>query len=159
MFPGVSTMYLSLFSDEALYLETANKAAFWQYPSFFGVDMTCLHDAAWREPFNQPSVEQIDPACLVGEPTTKRFDFVTMEAGELSLVRTLLGLICTIVSDPPRLSWVLCFADEGRDAVDVRLRRGGCASLTTAIPAFADRSAHSDNCGTSAVYPRHCLLV
>lgn len=48
-----------------------SKAALFQMDEFHGVDLTCLHEDAMLEYFRQPCVEQINPACLVGQPSTQ----------------------------------------------------------------------------------------
>ena len=43
----VGTIHAAAFSDANLYAEVANKAFFWMQPSFYNIDITCLHkDAA-----------------------------------------------------------------------------------------------------------------
>lgn len=92
-------------------LQVSSKASFFHMTSFHGVDMTSLFPAANAEYFRQPCIEQVgsnagavgpgpfslfplnggceqvNPACLVGPPSSKRLDFQTMDKEALHEVR------------------------------------------------------------------------
>lgn len=51
--------------------QVASKAGFFHLDEFHGIDLTSLCEDAALEYFRQPCVEQINPACLVGEPVSK----------------------------------------------------------------------------------------
>ena len=53
MFPRLGRVHLCAFSDEALYGEVAQKAAFFQSPDFYGVDLSALHAPANAGYFGQ----------------------------------------------------------------------------------------------------------
>ncbi len=44
---------MAAFSDANLYAEVANKAFFWMQPSFYNIDITCLHKEAAAGYFTQ----------------------------------------------------------------------------------------------------------
>ena len=49
----VGTIHAAAFSDANLYAEVANKAFFWMQPSFYNIDITCLHKDAAAGYFTQ----------------------------------------------------------------------------------------------------------
>lgn len=49
----VGTIHVAAFSDANLYAEVANKAFFWMQPSFYNIDITCLHKDAAAGYFTQ----------------------------------------------------------------------------------------------------------
>merc|ERR1719235_744626 len=79
MFPTTSTLFVAPFSDASVFIETQQKASFWQTSQFHGIDLTPLHQEALDEVFSQPCVEQINPECLLGTPVYKRFNYLTMD--------------------------------------------------------------------------------
>lgn len=83
MFPGTGTIYISAFSDEYLYMEVANKAAFWQQENFYGVDLTCLHNSAYSSYFSQVVVDQIPPNVLVSNYAMHKIDFTSCREEDL----------------------------------------------------------------------------
>lgn len=83
MFPRLGRVHLCAFSDEGLYGEVAQKASFFQNPSFYGVDLTALHAPATAGYFGQVVVDQIPPNVLVSNCVTKTFDFQTVTEAEL----------------------------------------------------------------------------
>jgi type I protein arginine methyltransferase len=83
LFPRVGRIHVAAFSDSILYSEIATKAQFWQQPSFYGVDLTCLHTPAAAGYFNQVVVDQIPPNVLVSNTAAKTFDFSTCTETEL----------------------------------------------------------------------------
>jgi hypothetical protein len=46
MFPSKGAIFVAPFSDHALFFETTSKAAFWAQQSFYGVDLSALHNEA-----------------------------------------------------------------------------------------------------------------
>jgi histone-arginine methyltransferase CARM1 len=52
------------------------KAAFWQSTDYYGLDISCLAEAAMRDHFAQPVVGLVDPASLLStERATRVIDF------------------------------------------------------------------------------------
>ena len=49
----VGRIHVAAFSDANLYAEVANKAFFWMQPSFYNIDITCLHKEASEGYFTQ----------------------------------------------------------------------------------------------------------
>lgn len=49
----IGTIHAAAFSDANLYAEVANKAFFWMQPSFYNIDLTCLHKDAAAGYFTQ----------------------------------------------------------------------------------------------------------
>jgi histone-arginine methyltransferase CARM1 len=83
LFPRVGRIHVAAFSDSILYTEVATKAQFWQQPSFYGVDLTCLHTPAATGYFNQVVVDQIPPNVLISNTAEHTFDFSTCTESEL----------------------------------------------------------------------------
>ena len=83
LFPRVGRIHVAAFSDPLLFSEVASKAQFWQQPSFYGVDLTCLHAPAAAGYFNQVVVDQIPPNVLVSNTAAHTFDFSTCTETEL----------------------------------------------------------------------------
>ena len=50
---NLGRVHVAAFSDEALYAEMVGKAAFWQQPAYFGLDLTSLHQPAMAGYFQQ----------------------------------------------------------------------------------------------------------
>lgn len=53
MVQQVGRIHAAAFSDANLYAEVANKAFFWMQPSFYNIDITCLHKEAAAAYFTQ----------------------------------------------------------------------------------------------------------
>ena len=68
-------IHMAPFSDEYLYVEVANKALFWQQASYYGVNLTPLHQEATQAYFSQPVVDAFDPRLLVAPSVTHTIDF------------------------------------------------------------------------------------
>ncbi|KAL4520136.1 hypothetical protein Ndes2437B_g04546 [Nannochloris sp. 'desiccata'] len=83
LFPRIGRIHVAAFSDSILYTEVATKAQFWQQPSFYGVDLTCLHTPAAAGYFNQVVVDQILPNVLISNTAAQTFDFSTVTETEL----------------------------------------------------------------------------
>lgn len=83
LFPRIGRIHVAAFSDSMLYAEVAGKASFWQQPSFYGVDLTCLQAPAAAGYFAQVVVDQIPPNVLVSNTAAQAFDFSTCTEGEL----------------------------------------------------------------------------
>jgi type I protein arginine methyltransferase len=56
MFPSIGRIFIAAFSDHVLYTELQNMASFWLNPSFYGVNLSCLHGEA-LEVCVRPSTE------------------------------------------------------------------------------------------------------
>jgi type I protein arginine methyltransferase len=83
LFPRIGRVHVAAFSDPTLHAEIATKASFWQQPSFYGVDITCLEAPAAAGYFSQVVVDAIPPNVLVSNCTSKTFDFSTCTEAEL----------------------------------------------------------------------------
>ena len=83
--PVRAELMLAPFSDAALYQEVRSRVTeFWEGPKFFDLDMSVLLPEALREAFSAPLVGSIDPNSLLSHtPTTKMFDFMSLEKEEL----------------------------------------------------------------------------
>ncbi|KAL3142539.1 hypothetical protein ABBQ38_002861 [Trebouxia sp. C0009 RCD-2024] len=84
MFPQVGTIHAAAFSDANLYAEVANKAFFWMQPSFYNIDITCLHKEAAAGYFTQVVVDAIDPSVIVSQSASKVVDFGIVTEPELT---------------------------------------------------------------------------
>lgn len=68
----------------ALYAEQLAKVAFWHTTDFYGLDLTCLAEAAARDHFSQPVVGYVDPASLLCTTAASlRIDFTRDEPESL----------------------------------------------------------------------------
>lgn len=83
MFPRLGRIHAAAFSDEVLYAEMVNKAAFWVQQSYFGIDLTALYAPALSGYFAQVVVDAVDPQLLVSDCVTRTFDFDTIREEEL----------------------------------------------------------------------------
>jgi len=83
MFPDRATLYAAPFSDDALYQEQYQKAAFWTQPDFFGVDLNPLREDALTFYYSQPVVGPVAPHTIVAPATGKLFDFTSMSLEQL----------------------------------------------------------------------------
>ena len=76
MFPSTGTIFAAPFSDAVLWQEQVTKAAFWQSTDYYGLDITCLADAAADDHFAQPVVGYVDAASLLSAArATRVIDF------------------------------------------------------------------------------------
>ncbi|XP_065513112.1 histone-arginine methyltransferase CARM1-like [Caloenas nicobarica] len=85
MFPTYSDFHLAPFSDEQLYMEHYSRANFWYQESFYGVNLSSLHNAAVDEYFQQPVVDTFDVRILMAE--TAKYTINFLEAVEEDLHR------------------------------------------------------------------------
>ncbi|KAI8468281.1 MAG: putative histone-arginine methyltransferase CARM1 [Monoraphidium minutum] len=99
MFPQIGRIHAAAFTDALLYGEVAQKAAFWQQPSFCGVDVTCLFEPAAESYFAQVVVDAFDPSILVSGCATRVFDFATATEADLADIEIPLSL--TVAAPPP----------------------------------------------------------
>ena len=83
MFPTLGDLYAAPFTDEALYMEQAAKANFWNQTSFYGVDLTALKTTAFEEYFRQPIVDTFDPRIIIAMPVKHTIDFTTALESDL----------------------------------------------------------------------------
>lgn len=83
MFPTVGTIHIAAFSDDILHSELASRALFWQQRSFYGVNLTCLHEPAKASYFSQVVVDQIPPNVLVSNYASHVVDFTTCKEEDL----------------------------------------------------------------------------
>lgn len=100
MFPHLGRVHVAAFSDALLHNELVSKALFWQQTSFYGIDMTPLHQPAVDGYFTQVVVDAFDPSVLVSDCATRVFDFSTMKEEELHDIQIPLDLLvahpCTL---------------------------------------------------------------
>jgi len=83
MFPSRGDLHVAPFTDEALFLEQQNKAAFWQQTSFHGVNLSCLKNVALKEYFRQPIVDTFDVRICLAKSTKHCVDFITASEFDL----------------------------------------------------------------------------
>ncbi|KJE88813.1 arginine methyltransferase 4-PA [Capsaspora owczarzaki ATCC 30864] len=83
MFPSMAYLYCAPFVDEYLYMEQFSKTTFWYQPSFYGINVSDLHERALQEVFSQPIVDAIDPALINAKPVCKIFNFGSVATEEL----------------------------------------------------------------------------
>ena len=65
MFPTTGTIRVVPITDHNLWLEQETKATFWDNKNFYGLDLTCLREAAAEDHFSQPVVGTFDPSCIM----------------------------------------------------------------------------------------------
>lgn len=81
MYPSAGVIHLAPFSDEALYLETLAKGAFFDQGELYGVDLSVLSASATEEVFQQPVVGLFAPGLLTASATAQHvLDFTTVSA-------------------------------------------------------------------------------
>jgi histone-arginine methyltransferase CARM1 len=83
MYPTTGDLYVSPFTDEALYMEQVGKANFWYQQSFYGVDLTTLRDLALDEYFKQPIVDNFDVRICLARPIKYSVNFLTANEEDL----------------------------------------------------------------------------
>jgi len=75
LYPTIGDLYCAPFTDEALYMEQATKANFWNQTSFYGIDLTSLKSQAFDEYFRQPVVDTFDARIILSVPVKHSIDF------------------------------------------------------------------------------------
>ncbi|EFJ24851.1 hypothetical protein SELMODRAFT_149478 [Selaginella moellendorffii] len=108
MFPGLGRIHMAPFSDEYLFVEIANKALFWQQQSYYGVDLTPLHNAAFQGYFSQPVVDAFDPRLLVAPPAMHSLDLTSMKEEDLYDIVIPLTFTATMAA---RVHGIACWFD------------------------------------------------
>jgi len=96
----VGRIHAAAFSDANLYAEVANKAFFWMQPSFYNIDITCLHKEAAAAYFTQ--VSPVAPPFPLAPVTT----YLTCTVYILPLIPSVIALITclfTLVFKPLNL--------------------------------------------------------
>lgn len=83
MYPSQGDLHITPFNDENLYNEVFSKANFWFQSSFYGVDLTCLREAAHLEYFSQPVVDTFDQRICMADSQKHVVDFVTCAEAKL----------------------------------------------------------------------------
>ncbi|CAF2040224.1 unnamed protein product [Rotaria magnacalcarata] len=83
MYPTTGDLYVTPFTDEALYMEQVGKANFWYQQSFYGVDLTTLRDSALDEYFKQPIVDNFDIRICLARPIKYTVNFLTANEEDL----------------------------------------------------------------------------
>ncbi|UJR24979.1 hypothetical protein I4U23_006342 [Adineta vaga] len=83
MYPTTGDLYVTPFTDEALYMEQVGKANFWYQQSFYGVDLTTLRDPALDEYFKQPIVDNFDVRICLSRPIKYTVNFLTAAEEDL----------------------------------------------------------------------------
>lgn len=76
MFPTTATLFCAPFTDEKLYMEQFNKAAFWCQENFHSVDLSSLKESAMDEFFKQPIKDTFDAHILLAKPYDHKVDFL-----------------------------------------------------------------------------------
>lgn len=77
MYPTQADLYIAPFTDEALFMEQAAKANFWNQNSFYGIDLSVLKPVAFDEYFKQPVVDTFDPRIIISPPVKHSINFLT----------------------------------------------------------------------------------
>lgn len=72
MMPTTGSILLCPFTDDAIYREHCQRAAFWENTNFFGVDISCVAGQAIQEYFSQAIVGRIQIPRLLYVSTTDR---------------------------------------------------------------------------------------
>ena len=83
MYPTTGDLYVTPFTDEALYMEQVGKANFWYQQSFYGVDLTTLREAALDEYFKQPIVDNFDVRICLAKPIKYSVNYLTASEEDL----------------------------------------------------------------------------
>jgi len=83
MFPTTGDLYVTPFTDEALFMEIVGKANFWYQQSFYGVDLTTLREAALEEYFKQPIVDNFDVRVCLAKPIKYTVNFLNAAEEDL----------------------------------------------------------------------------
>lgn len=83
MFPTQGDLHVAPFTDDALYMEQFSKANFWYQPSFHGVDLSNLREAAVKEYFKQPIVDTFDMRICLARSHKYVVDFQTAKEEDL----------------------------------------------------------------------------
>uniref|UniRef100_A0AAY5JYA9 Histone-arginine methyltransferase CARM1 n=1 Tax=Esox lucius TaxID=8010 RepID=A0AAY5JYA9_ESOLU len=86
MFPTLGDVHLAPFTDEQLYMEQFTKANFWYQPSFHGVDLSSLREAAVDEYFRQPIVDTFDIRILMAKSVKYTVNFLDAKETDLHRV-------------------------------------------------------------------------
>lgn len=88
MFPSIGTIYMTPFTDAALYNEQIQKVTFWENKNFYGVDLSSLREQALADHFAQPVVGYFDPRItLCSKPVTHVIDFGKVTLKEMRDIR------------------------------------------------------------------------
>jgi len=83
MFPTTGDLYVTPFTDEALYMEQVGKANFWYQQSFYGVDLTSLREQALDECMKQPIVDNFDVRICLAKPIKFSVDYLQAKEEDL----------------------------------------------------------------------------
>ncbi|MEW5310733.1 MAG: hypothetical protein WDW38_002501 [Sanguina aurantia] len=116
MFPQLGRIHAAAFSDDALYQEVGSKAAFWMQPSFYGIDVTSLYNAAVDSYFAQVVVDAFDSAVLVSNCATKVYDFGTVP--EKALHDIVIPLQLMVAKANTTIHGIACWFDVFFDGAD-----------------------------------------
>lgn len=108
MFPALGRIHMAPFSDEYLHIEIASKALFWQQPNYYGVDLTSLHDAAFKGYFSQPVVDAFDPRLLVAPAIFHTMDFTAAKEEDFYEINIPLNFTATMAA---RVHGLACWFD------------------------------------------------
>mmetsp|Transcript_10391 Transcript_10391/g.15797 ORF Transcript_10391/g.15797 Transcript_10391/m.15797 type:complete len:357 (+) Transcript_10391:41-1111(+) len=85
MMPTTGSIIFSPMTDDALYKDQLAKAALWENPSFYGIDLTPLVERARLENFSQPIVGFFPSSNLISSSRTVHcIDFGTVTTDELT---------------------------------------------------------------------------
>ena len=87
MFPAKADLCVMPFTDETIYNEQLQKAEFWRTKDFHGLDLSCLHQKAFQQKFQQPILDTYDPVkSLSATPYKIEFDFESCTIDDLKTV-------------------------------------------------------------------------
>ena len=84
MFPTLGTMFISPFTDDALFAEQTGKTSFWHNRDFYGLDLSILAEKGMENHFSQPIVGYFPTSILMANETVQHvLDFQSMMPKEL----------------------------------------------------------------------------
>jgi len=132
MFPSVGDTYCAPFTNEQLYIEQFQKAGFWCVNSFYGVNLTSLHNDAVDEYFSQPIVDQIPFDSLLCPAIRHRMDFRIANEEDFKIIEIPFefGLLGNNLIHGFAFWFDVCFAGSEHNGKDIWLSTAPNEPLT-----------------------------
>jgi histone-arginine methyltransferase CARM1 len=85
MMPTTGTIFLTPFTDDALYRDHCARASFFENSSFYGIDFSAITAQAYREYFAQAIVGYVDTNSLLSpDRASHKVDFSTVTQAEMN---------------------------------------------------------------------------
>jgi len=95
------------------------QSAFWKTTDFWGLDISCLHDAATDDYIMQPVVSYVDPSTILcATPAALRVDFGSAAPSSLHAVKIPFEFRCTRTAV---MHGLVCWFDVDFDGSDARI--------------------------------------